>query len=262
MQSYPLFRSKLHILKNLDELSSELAETIVRIAVSAVNNRGKFTLALSGGSTPSSLYSKLAESKYSDRMPWQSTYIFWGDERCVSHDNADSNYRMARQSFLDKIDIPESNIFATTGQDKNPAEAAAGYAKTLVEFFGLSEHSQPSFDLILLGLGPEGHTASIFPGSPVLNASDKLVMSVWVESKNADRITFTLPVINAARHVIFMVSGAGKKQILPEVIRLSEKENVRLPAQYINPVAGALEWYVDEAAASELNWQKLKGLVG
>jgi 6-phosphogluconolactonase len=246
----------VHICQDRDDLSKCLADAFVQIGSDAIAARGRFTVALSGGSTPKSLYSLLGQERYKSRIDWTMTHLFWGDERCVPHDSPESNYKMALESLIAQINIPEGNVHPTAGQDSDPQAAARDYEAVLKRIFQLSAGSLPSFDLILLGLGPDGHTASLFPGTEALKERERLVVANYVEKFKSYRITFTLPVLNAAHHVQFMVAGEDKKDMLPEVLK---SDPVIYPAQLIQPGEGALEWYVDKAAAQNLDLHALAG---
>ncbi len=209
---------------------------------------GYFAVALSGGSTPAALYALLADNAYSCRLPWDKTQLFWGDERCVPKQSPNSNYHMVHNALLSKISIPSENVHPLVGQDQDPLQAATQYASTICSV--LKPEKYPRFDLILLGLGIDGHTASLFPGTTALAETSKLVVATYVDRLKSYRITLTLPVINNARNLIFLVSGANKQEILPTVLAAP---NMALPASLILPTNGNLEWIVDEAAAGGLN---------
>ncbi len=251
MDTVNLEHCKLNIAADKEELKKALAERIITMAQQAAASGGNFTIALSGGSTPAALYDLLAQPGYKERMPWKQVQMFWGDERCVPHDSPESNYRMVEEKLLCKIEIPRENVHPTVGQDENCRRSADLYEASIRNVFSSSEETRtPQFDLILLGLGPEGHTASIFPESPVLQEKQRLVMSVWVEKLKMHRVTFTFRLINNARHIFFLVEGDSKKDIVKQVI---ESGNEVLPAQFVKPQHGQLEWYLDRAAAAGLN---------
>lgn len=250
MELIKVDRKSIYICQNRDDLSKTLAESLVELSNQSVQKGGRFTVALSGGSTPKSLYSLLAEPQFRDRIPWDKTHLFWGDERSVPHDSTESNYNMARQSLISRLSIPTENVHPTVGQDINPQKSADDYTQVLKKMFGLADRSFPKFDCILLGLGPDGHTASLFPGTEALADHKNLVVANYVEKFKSYRITFTLPVLNAARQVIFMVAGEDKKDILPQVLK---SDPVVYPAQLIRPTEGQVSWYVDQAAAQNLD---------
>jgi len=235
----------LRVLADLEEIARAAAEEVVRLAGEAMRAHGRFTLALSGGSTPRALFRLLAQ--LSDRIDWSAVHVFWGDERHVPPDHEDSNYRMARETLLDHVPIPAANIHRIAGEDPDAAQAAALYEDDLAASFALAPRQLPRFDLVLLGLGPEGHTASLFPGSPVLHERERRVAAPFVPKLSAHRITLTPPVLNHAAAVIFLVSGADKAAALAAVVE--GDRNVDLyPAQIVRPEHGTLLWLVDRAA--------------
>jgi len=238
---------EIRILKDSEELFEAAAAEFAAQASRAVRARGRFTVALSGGSTPRSLYTLLATKA---GIPWDKICFFWGDERHVPPGDPDSNYRMANEALLSKIPAPAENIFRIRGEEKDAATAAQQYDQVLQKFFRLSPGQFPSFDLILLGLGPDGHTASLFPGSPGLDERHRLVVANWVGKFKTHRITFTFPVLNEAACVIFLVSGLDKAPILRLVL---ENGSAHLPAQEVRLNHGRLLWLVDSAAASALS---------
>jgi len=254
VRGFKLPGGTLQICADRQELSRCLADRFTGLAREAAARRGRFTVALSGGSTPRSLYCLLAEPEYRDRIPWGRTHLFWGDERCVGHDSPESNYKMVRDCLLSRIDIPPENVHPLSGQETDPGRAALEYERSLRKFFGLSGSTPPCFDLILLGLGPDGHTASLFPGTAALSAGDRLVVANYVPRLDSQRITLTLPVLNQAAHVVFMVAGEDKSKILPLVLAA---DTAAYPAQLVRPAAGILEWYADEPAAGLLPVDKL-----
>jgi 6-phosphogluconolactonase len=179
-------------------------------------------------------------------------FFFWGDERHVPLDDPDSNYRMAKESLLSKIPVPAANIFPIPADNPDASGAAEAYELTLRKFFALAPGEFPRFDLILLGMGPDGHTASLFPETAALKEKSRLVVANWVEKLNTSRITFTLPVLNAARCVLFLVSGIDKAAALHEVLEGNVPDE-KFPSRLVRPSAGKLIWIVDRAAASELS---------
>lgn len=238
---------ELRILKNATDLFEAAAAEFATQASAAVRATGKFTVALSGGSTPKALYSLLATKP---GIPWDRIYFFWGDERHVPPNHPESNYRMANQALLSKVPARAENIFRIHSEEKDASAAALQYEQTLKDFFHLSPGAFPRFDLIFLGVGPDGHTASLFPGTSALNENRRLVVANWVPKFNTDRITFTFPLLNAAACVIFLLSGADKAATLQEVL---ENKSANLPSQKVCPVNGKLIWMVDEPAARTLS---------
>ncbi len=240
----------LIICRDAGELSQKAAERFVALANEASASSGRFTVALSGGSTPRALYSLLATPGFAERIPWSKVHLFWGDERCVPPDRADSNYRMVRESLLTKISIPSENIHRMAGE-KEPKTTAVEYEKELKTFFQLSEGALPRFDLILLGLGEDGHTASLFPGSAALDETEHLVAKVYVKKLNAHRLTLALPVLNESAQIYFLVAGKTKATIVKELLG-THPTMAKFPAQRIQPVNGALTWFITRDAAAEL----------
>lgn len=249
MKEITISNSDLFIFEDRDDLSIGAADEIATLAQEAVKMTGRFVMCLSGGSTPRQLYSLLASEPWVKQMPWGKTHIFFGDERCVSQADAQSNFKMINDALLSKVPIPKSNIHAPIGQESNPESAAAEYQQQLLDFY---VNQTPIFDLILLGLGPEGHTASIFPNSQAITEKQKLVMAYRVDDAHGWRITITLPVINAARHIMFFVAGGEKKEIVGQI--LSKVQNGHeIPAALVDPSDGTLSWYLDEAAAQNIS---------
>jgi 6-phosphogluconolactonase len=224
------------------------AEEFASQATAAVRSRGRFTVALSGGSTPKSLYTLLAQTP---SLPWDKIYFFFGDERHVPPDSPESNYRMVRESLLSKVPIPAASVFRLAGELPDASDAAKAYEQTLRQFFHEPAHGLPRLDLILLGMGPDGHTASLFPGIPALQEKSRWVISDWVEKFKTDRITLTLPVINNAAVVMFLVSGQDKASTLKEVLE-GQQPGELFPSKLIKPTNGQLIWMVDRAAAGQL----------
>jgi 6-phosphogluconolactonase len=242
---------ELRRLTTPGDLFQAAAEEILRAADDAVAQRGRFTIALSGGSTPRNLYTLIAANAGAS-LPWDQMFFFWGDERHVPPDDPDSNYRMAKETLLSKAPIPPGNAFPIPAENPDAAAAAEAYEQTLRKFFDLAPGEFPRFDLILLGIGPDGHTASLFPDTVALQERSRLVVANWVEKLKTDRITLTLPVLNAARRVAFLVSGIDKAAALHEVLEGNGPAE-KYPSKLVQPSAGKLIWFVDRAAASELS---------
>ena len=243
--------TEVRILTTPQELFAAAADEVLRSATEAVTQRGRYTIALSGGSTPRSLYTLLATNAR-NAMPWDRTFFFWGDERHVSPADPESNYRMVEESMLSKAPVPAGNVFRVAAENPDATAAADAYEKTLKSFFALEAGQLPRFDLILLGLGPDGHTASLFPGTAALREESRLVVANWVEKFKTSRITFTLPVLNAARCVAFLVSGTDKAPALHAVLE-TDAPGEQYPSKLVHPTDGELIWMVDRAAASELS---------
>jgi len=246
--------AEIRVLTTPQELFAVAAEEVVRTATEAVSQRGRASIALSGGSTPKSLYNLLATNARS-MLPWEQMYFFWSDERHVPPGDPDSNYRMVDEAMLSKVPVPPANVFRAAGENPDATAAAEAYESALRKFFQVSTEQTPQFDLILLGMGPDGHTASLFPGTKGLQEKSRLVIANWVEKLKTHRISFTFPLINAARCVAFLVSGTDKAAVLKSVL----EENVpgeQYPAKMVNPTPGKLIWFLDRAAASGLSQTK------
>lgn len=244
----PLIRNpKIEIYETHDALTIATAELLTAVSQRSIEQRGLFTLVLSGGQTPETLFTLLAEKPYRDIIQWEKTVVFWADERYVPLNDERNNAFRALNLLLNKVSIPSENIHRMLTH-MPPQEAAQAYQDELHMFF----HTQsPRFDFILLGLGENGHTASLFPFTEVLQEKSEGVRSVFIAGQNMDRITMTAPLINQARIILFLVSGKQKSVIVKEILS-GDTDFWRLPAQLIKPVDGKLIWYMDEAAASLL----------
>jgi 6-phosphogluconolactonase len=238
----------IEIVATSVDLFHAAAEEFVLAARAAIGAQGRFTVALSGGSTPKALYSLLA-SNYAG-FAWNRVFIFFGDERHVAPTDPESNYRMANEALLTKIAIPPENVFRVPAENPDAAAAALEYETQIRRFFALKPGEFPRFDLILLGLGPDGHTASLFPDTAALDEHSRLVVANWVAKFKTHRITFTFPVLNRAAEVIFLASGAEKADMVRQV--LQGKNSSQLPAQRVQPTDGKLLWLLDETAAAKL----------
>ncbi len=236
-----------HVFPSTDEVLSGLADFFVAQARAAVAARGRFAVALSGGSSPKKLYELLASAAYRGQVSWPQVFFFFGDERNVPADDPQSNYRMAKTALLDPLGIPAAQVFPVN-TTLPPAEAARAYTQTIADFFA---ETPARFDLVLLGLGDNSHTASLFPHTSVLRATTADAQVVFVEELQADRITLTAPLINQARAVAFLVFGADKAAAVRRVLH-GERNVAEYPAQLIAPAAGEAHWFLDQAAASEL----------
>ncbi|HTU41167.1 MAG TPA: 6-phosphogluconolactonase [Candidatus Aquilonibacter sp.] len=242
---------ELRKLTTPQDLFQAAADEVIHAAEESVSKHNCFTIALSGGSTPKNLYNLIAANA-SSTLPWDRMFFFFGDERHVPPDNAESNFRMANESLLSKVPIPPGNIFRVPSENPDASAAAEAYEKSLRSFFAVQADEFPHFDLILLGMGPDGHTASLFPETAALQEKSRLVVANWVEKLKTHRITFTLPVINAARRVLFLVSGTDKAAALHEVLE-GKQPAEKYPSKLVRPTNGKLIWLVDRAAASELS---------
>jgi len=234
-----------------EELFRTAADVFVDAARAAIASRGTFTVALSGGSTPRSLFARLAASPYREQVEWKKIQWFWGDERTVGPDDQQSNYHMAREALLSKVDVDSAKVFRLRGEAVPPQLAADDYEQALAKSFDANVGgSPPSLDLVLLGMGDDGHTASLFPNTAALNEQRRWVVANHVPQHDTWRLTMTYPLLNAASAVLFLVGGAGKAGVLREVLQ-GPYDPLKLPSQAIKP-AGRLTWFVDRAAASQL----------
>jgi 6-phosphogluconolactonase len=246
----------IRIYDDYESMSRAAAQLFVERATTAVHDRDRFTVALSGGHTPQRTYELLAQPPLSNsnprgQVPWQQVHVFWGDERCVPLDDAQSNARMTRQALLDHVPIPEAQVHPIRCA-QHPDQAAEDYAALLREHLG----SSPRFDLVLLGLGENGHTASLFPGTAVLEERVRWTAAVYVAEQDMWRVTLTAPLINRAAAIAFLVSGAGKAEVVQRVLE-GPREPQHLPAQLIQPVNGIMYYLLDAEAASKLD-ERLK----
>ena len=239
----------IEVLATAADLFHAAAEEFMRVARTAIGAQGRFTVALAGGSTPKALYSLLA-SNYSN-FAWNRVFLFFGDERHVPPTDPESNYRMVNEALLTKIAIPAENVFRVPTENPDASAAAAEYEAQLRRFFEIKPGEFPRFDLVLLGMGPDGHTASLFPDSPALDEQSRLVAANWVEKFKTHRITFTFPVLNRAAEIMFLASGAEKADMVRQV--LEGKSTPPLPSQRVQPSDGKLLWMLDEAAAAKLS---------
>lgn len=242
--------AEVRVLPDATTLARAAADAFLQAARESIAATGRFTVALSGGSTPKAIFKLLAEDHATgaNLLPWDKVQIFFGDERHVPPDHPDSNFRMASETLLSKVPIPAENIHRIEGE-LNAADAAARYESRLRSVFAITGNAPPRFDLIMLGMGSDGHTASLFAGSAALGEMSSLVCANWVEKFQSHRITFTFPTINAAAEVLFVAGGADKATMLRNVLHDGPPT---YPAQGIRPVNGRLVWLVDEAAASAL----------
>jgi len=241
-------RPEIH--ENSDVLARQAARYLTELFRESIRTSRRFTLALSGGSTPKGLYERLAEAEFSKILDWNSIHIFWGDERCVPPEHPESNYRMARESLIDHVPLPPQNVHRVRGEIE-PQAASIAYEKELKAFF-FAGHARfpavPAFDLILLGMGDDGHTASLFPKMAALHEQKRWVVAHHVEKLRSWRVTLTPRVINAAHNILFLVSGRDKARCLKEVLQGPYRPE-ELPAQFIRPESGRLSWMIDAEAA-------------
>jgi 6-phosphogluconolactonase len=242
----------VQIFPDVEFLARGAADHFIQLASQSIQENGVFSVALSGGSTPQTLYQVLASEPFSEQVDWSKVHLFWGDERCVPPEHPDSNYHRAEKTFISNVPIPEANVHRILAE-LPPKEAAEAYEETLINFFNTlpdeeSRH-RASFDLVLLGMGEDGHTASLFPGTEPIHEANRWVSPLYVDPVGAWRITLTPVLINRAGKVIFLVAGSGKNWILQKVLYGSYQPE-RYPAQIIRPFSGDPLWLVDEAAAS------------
>lgn len=238
----------IRIYDTPSELSQHLAQFFVEICLQSVNDRGRFTVSLTGGSSPKELYELLAAEPFAGQIPWDKVFIFWGDERCVPDNDPQNNARMTTEALLDHVPVPAGNVFRMQGS--LPAgEAAEAYEEILHRFFAPGE---PAFDLILLGMGDNAHTASLFPHTQVLTEKTAWVKGLYIDEVKMDRITLTAPLINRSLNIAFIVFGAGKAQTLHDVLE-GDYDIQAKPVQLISPDYGKLYWFIDKAAAGRLS---------
>ena len=236
------------VFADVDGLAAAAATCFADRAQEAIAARGRFMVALAGGTTPRALYSLLA-TKRRDAVPWQAVHVFWSDERHVPPTRPESNFGAAQDVMLSRVPVPAAQVHRIRAERPDAATVAAKYERTLRREFSLAAGAWPVFDLVLLGMGPDGHTASLFPGSDALTCTDRLVLAPWVEIHQAHRLTLSLPVLNHAAHVAFLVSGKAKAAVLQDVLEGPEPPDV-LPARAVRPAGGRVSWFVDRAAAA------------
>lgn len=247
-------RQQIEVVPDREALVRVACELITAAAAVSMGRRGAFRIALAGGSTPRPIYAAMAEDPYIDWSQWQ---LFWSDERCVPPTSPDSNYRMVKEALLDRLPQPPGLVFRMAGEGE-PAAAAAAYERTVCELVPPNPNAgtgdTPRFDMILLGMGADGHTASLFPGTAALGDTQRLVVANEVPKLGATRLTFTYRLINAARRVLILVSGAEKAAVLREVLN-GPRQVAQLPVQGVQPIKGTVTWLVDEAAYGEVSKQ-------
>ncbi len=244
-------RSEIKKLSDVQALSRAAAEMFISIGVEAIKKNNRFTVALAGGSTPKSVYRLLTTTEFKSRIDLKKTFFFFGDERDVSPDSDESNFRMASENLLKPLQIPEKNVFRWKTELGNAEKIAESYEKVIKEFFNLPKNEFPRFDLILLGMGDDGHTASLFPFTEALKETEKIAVANWVEKLNTNRLTLTFPAINNASNVIFLVSGAAKAETLREVLERDFLPD-EFPSQKVRSNDGNLIWLVEKEAAGLL----------
>lgn len=238
---------ELHIAKDTAQLSENIAAWISNYILEVLQNQERFTFVLSGGSTPKQLYTLLAKAPYNEVIPWERIHFFWGDERAVPFEDERNNAKMAYDTLLNKVGVNPDNIHVMR-TDISPEASAAEYEEILKTYFG---KQQTTFDLVLLGMGDDGHTLSLFPGLPIVHEQKAWVKAFWLEAQDMYRITLTAPVVNNSACVLFMATGTGKAITLKNVIE-GTFDAEKFPSQLIRPQDGQLHWFVDEAAAGAL----------
>lgn len=242
--------SDVAVYADQEALFEAAAERLSQIASSAVAARGRFFIALSGGNTPRAFYLLLSQSPWRARVPWAKAEVFFGDERCLPPQHPDSNFHIACKAMIEPLSLPQENVHRMLGE-LDPHAAAAAYQQEIVNAFSNAANMLPRFDLVLLGLGADGHTASLFPGSDALQENEKLVVANYVDKLKAYRLTLTLPVLNNARHIMFLVVGENKSSIANELF-VRPNRSIKYPAELIRPTDGTIIWFLDRAAASKL----------
>lgn len=243
--------AEVQVYSTARELAEAAARRFVQLANSFISTEGRFTVALSGGSTPRLMFGLLASKPLVDSIEWSRVYFFWGDERRVPPEDPESNYRAARETLLSKIDAPDENIFRIPAEIEDPELAARRYAAALEDFFRVKGQELPRFDLVLLGMGADAHTASLFPHTAAVRATGKVAVANYVNKLEAYRITLTAEAINEARNIIFLVAGSDKAPALASVL-CGSREPETYPSQLIRPASGSLVWMIDEAASAQL----------
>ena len=249
----PSSQRDIHVYPTSQALLEAAAQHLLDHARQAIAARNACTLALAGGSTPKGLYSRLAAPPFQSQLDWTKVRFFWGDERHVPPDHTDSNYRMAREALLSRLPVSMAQVHRVPSELPDAQTAADQYEAELRKQFGVSAPDVPRFDFILLGMGPDGHTASLFPGTPSVHATRRLVAAPWVEELQTSRITFTPALLNHARQVTFLICGQAKAEALHAVLEGPFQPDA-LPAQIIRPQTGTLTWFVDQEAAGALNF--------
>jgi len=235
-----------------EQVSRAAAEDVARLAREAVVARGRFTIAMAGGSTPRRMYELLAEPPFHDQLDWSKIEFFWGDERSVPPDHKDSNFRMAKLALLDKVPVPAASIHRIEAERADRDAAARDYQAQIARVFGVAATGEPpAFDLVLAGMGPDAHTLSLFPGTIALTETSHWVVPNYVDKFTTYRVTMTAPIVNRARCVMFLVAGPDKAAPLAEVLE-GPLDTVRLPSQLVRPATGELLWLIDQAAAARL----------
>jgi 6-phosphogluconolactonase len=243
-------KPEINIAGNYEDLCEKVTQEILGLSNKKIALQGQFSVVLSGGSTPKGIYQCMASPSYRNKFRWDKIHFFWGDERWVPPEDQRSNYRMVSEALLTKVNIPPENIHPIQTKDCNLQNSVSKYEEIIKNFFKLKKDEFPVFDLILLGIGQDGHTSSLFPGNPSLMVKDRSVVSTSQEGIPEKRITLTLPAINHAAMIFFLISGNDKAEVVAEVLENKKKANY--PAKQIKPDQGSVNWFLDQAAASSL----------
>jgi len=238
----------IEVFQNLEALSHEAASTFVTLSRNCIASRGRFTVAISGGDTPKRLYTLLGSAQYCNLVDWSNVHFFWVDERCVPKESEESNFKTAFDAFLSKIPLPDKNIHRIKGEEK-PEKAAVDYEHDIRRFY--KRTGLVVFDLVILGMGGDGHIASLFPGSEALKETRRLAVAVYMKESKKKRITLTLSVLNNAAQILFLVAGQSKADMVLKILGYRDKK--QYPASLVSPVHGVLRWLLDKEAASKLN---------
>lgn len=256
MRSTSNYSPEVRVYPHAAAVAEAAAEVFAHEATRAVAEHGRFLVALAGGTTPRAVYERLADEEQSGRrkLPWDAIEVFFGDERCVPPEHPDSNYRMAKVALLSRVPLPDANIHRIRGE-LAPAAAANDYEETLRRIIPRHHGGMPRLDLVMLGVGHDGHTASLFPGSPALKEHLHSVVATPGPQPDSWRVTLTLPALSGAASVLFLVIGAEKAPMLRRALR-TDTTGATYPAQRVRPTAGWLRWFLDEAAASELDLRR------
>jgi len=241
--------NKIYLFNNIHDLANHLAEDFKSAVDLKADAGGVLTVALSGGHTPKAFFEVLSKPPYKETINWENVVLFWGDERCVPPDDDQSNFKMTELSLLANVEIPASNIHRVLGEEP-PEEEAVRYEAEIKDIIPSGEHGFPEFDWIFLGMGADGHTASLFPGAATLQVKDKICVVAEHPETGQKRISVTLPVLNNAARVSFLIVGEEKAPVLKEILEC-KPQNLSYPASMVHPAHGVLEWYLDRAAAGD-----------
>lgn len=243
---------QLRIFENAEDLARDAAELFGALARDAIARRGRFAVALAGGSTPKRLYQLLADDPRHAQIDWPHLEIFWNDERAVPPDHPESNYKMAWDAMLSRVPVDEARVYRMQGEAPDADQAASDYQRRIAQVFGLDvDEPPPSFDLILLGIGEDGHTASLFPYTAAIEETCRWVVANQIAQRKMHRLTMTLPILNRAAQVVFLVTGADKAAVVSEILE-GPPDSLRLPSQAVQPGNGQLHWFLDRPAAGRL----------